>query len=188
MLPESARILCSLGLMAIAISGCGNAGNAESTEKFLGNSESPVTMNGESTGSQANDSTRSMDLSHATAKALEDQLACIRPPEPGIAIRAMIKNGFLKETDYGADGIPVFGLAKPMTVYGKKVTFVAGWQAETDGSVKEPFWRGPGTAPPLHIAVSVDAKPSEIANKALSIEAGSLDLSDNGSTISCYGE
>ena len=139
--------------------------------------------------------------SNASAKALEDQLACIKSPDPGTAIRAMVKNGLLKDTDDGADGIPVFAPTAPLTVFGKRVTFVAGWQAESDGSVKKPFWRGPGTAPPRHIAVSVDAKPSDIAYKPRevrdadgsmegsysSIEAGSLDYSDGGSTITCYG-
>lgn len=139
--------------------------------------------------------------SNASAKALEDQLACTKSPDPGTAIRAMVKNGLLKDTDNGADGIPVFAPTSPLTVYGKRVTFVAGWQSEPDGSVKKPFWRGPGTAPPHHIAVSVDAKPSEIVYKPRevrdadgtmvgsysSVETGSLDYSDGGSTITCYG-
>lgn len=136
-----------------------------------------------------------------TAKALEDQLACTKSPEPGVAIRAMIKNGLLQDTDFGEDGVPVLKPTAPLTVYGKRVTFVAGWQIEANGSVREPFGRGPGTAPPHHIAVSFDAKPSDIPYKEhaingvdgtlvgshSSIEAGSLDNSAGGSTITCYG-
>ncbi len=150
---------------------------------------------------EAAPATQARTLANASAKALEDQLACTKSPDPGTAIRAMIKNGLLKKTDNGGDGIPVFAPTAPLTVYGKRVTFVAGWQAESDGSVKKPFRRGPGTAPPHHIAVSVDAKPSDIAYKPRevrdadgamvgshsSVEASSLDYSDDGSTITCYG-
>ena len=150
---------------------------------------------------EAAPATQAQTPSNASAKALEDQLACTKSPDPGAAIRAMVKNGLLKDTDNGADGIPVFAPTAPLTVYGKRVTFVAGWQAEPDGSVKKPFWRGPGTAPPHHIAVSLDANPSDIAYKPRevrdadgtmvgsysSVEAGSLDYSDGGSTITCYG-
>lgn len=139
-------------------------------------------------------------LANASAKALEDQLACSTSPDAGAAIRAMLENGLLKRTDNGADGIPVLAPTVPLTVYGKRVTFVAGWQGEPDGSAKEPFWRGPGTAPPHHIAVSVDAELTDIAYQPREvkdadgtmvgsysiIEAGSLDYSDAGSTITCY--
>ena len=144
---------------------------------------------------------KEQSLTNASAKALEDQLACSSSPDAGAAIRAMLENGLLKRTDNGADGIPVLAPTVSLTVYGKRVTFVAGWQGEPDGSVKEPFWRGPGTAPPHHIAVSVDAEPTEIAYQPRqvrdadgtmagsfsTIEAGSLDYSDAGSTITCYG-
>lgn len=139
--------------------------------------------------------------SNPTAKALEDQLECNKSPEPGVAIRTMIANGLLKDTDGGADGVPVLVPTTPLIVYGKRVTFVAGWQAEVNGSIKKPFRRGPGSAPPHHIAVSFDARPSDIPYKEhkisgadgtlvgsfSSIEAGSLDNSAGGSTITCYG-
>ncbi len=134
------------------------------------------------------------------ASALENQLLCKNSPEPGKAIRAMLKNGLLKETDFGGDGIPVFAPTNNISVFGHNVTFVAGWEADENG-VSAPFSRGPGTAPPLHIAVSFNAKPADLPYKEhrvegsdgvatgsySSIDAGSLNLTDSGSTITCYG-
>lgn len=108
----------------------------------------------------------------------------------------MLRNGFLKETDLGYDGIPVFKPTVPLIVYGKQVTFVAGFEMKEDGSVEYPFFRAPGTPPSNHLALSFAEKPAEIAytpvrfdafGLASSLDAGSLDLSDAGSTIYCRG-
>lgn len=145
--------------------------------------------------------TSSFNAAMLAAQMLENQLLCNRSPEPGEVIRAMLKNGLLKETDFGSDGIPVFAPTQNISVFGNSITFVAGWEANDDGEVVAPFSRGPGTAPPLHIAVSFKAKPADLSYKehrvegpdgvALgsfsSVDAGSLDRTDNGSTITCYG-
>lgn len=153
-------------------------------------------------GKSASSDKVAADIVRATELALKDQLDCRSNPSPGAAIRAMLKNGLLVETDNGADGIPVFATTRPLFVYGKPITYVAGWQFEKDGSVKQPFYRGPGTSPPHHIAVSfadsvsaIDYTPHMVreADGMLrhpfsSIEKGSLDFSDEGSTITCYGD
>ena len=130
---------------------------------------------------------------------LENQLGCGLPPNPSI-IRIRFELGFLRSTVHGSDGVPVLAPTIPLTLFGKRVTFMAGWGPEPDGSFKEPFSRGPGTAPPVHIAVSLDALPAEVAYKETesldsdglpfyshsSIKEGTLDGSNAGSTITCY--
>jgi len=144
----------------------------------------------------------SISLKQRTEKALEDQLSCKNPPEPGKAIRAMISNGIIKETDLGYDGIPIFTPTIELVVFGKRVTYIAGWEFDEKEGVKEPFSRGPGTAPPVFIAVSLDSKLSDINYKEHrvsgvdgtpegSIEKGSLNIIDSkeekqGITIHCY--
>ena len=85
-------------------------------------------------------------------------------------------------------------------MFGHIVTFVAGWEDDENG-VSAQFSRGLGTAPPLHIAVLFNAKPADLTYKEhrvvgvdgvatgsySSVDAGSLNLTDSGSTITCYG-
>jgi hypothetical protein len=145
--------------------------------------------------------THSNPIVLATAKALEDQLACVNNPEPGKAIRAMLANGTFKLTEFKGDGIPVLAPTSEMRVYGKKVKFVSGWEMENDG-VRDPFSRAPGTAPPHFIEVIFDAKPSEINYSARQIRGtdgrlqypySTIDQTHeyyekNGTTIICYGQ
>ena len=141
-----------------------------------------------------------LGLLASTGKALEDQLACLGPPKPALAIRAMIKNSLVAKTKYGADGSPVFRPTGNLTVYGSKVLFVSGWEMEGD-RVREPFWRGPGTTPPLFLSVTIDAIPAAVPYKEhvvrgsdgvavgsfSSIELSSASYSKGTTTITCYG-
>ncbi len=140
------------------------------------------------------------ESSGAVEKALEDQLACLSPPDPGTAIRSMLKNGLLELTNNGGDGIPVLKPTKQLMLYGKPVVFIAGWKSEPDGTVRYPFTRNAGSAPPTHLAASFKEDPAEIPYKEhevsddeghlvgsfSSIASGQLDYSDGGSTITCY--
>lgn len=133
-------------------------------------------------------------------KALEDQLACLNPPKPGQAIRAMLANGLIRRTKFGADGSPVFAPTGDLYVHGKRVTFITGWEMEGE-AVKAPFWRGPGTSPPLFFAVTLDAAPRDIPYTARgdrrpdgSIEGSFSSIgpaneyySRSGTVITCHG-
>lgn len=144
----------------------------------------------------------SSDAVLAAAKALENQLNCIKNPEPGKVIRAMLTNGMLKKTKFNADGIPVLAPTSDIYLYGKKVKFVTGWEIESDGSVKKLFSRGPGTSPPHFIAVLLDANPrdvhymerkTKIADDYIEYPYSSIEETDSyyeksGTTITCYGE
>lgn len=132
------------------------------------------------------------------ASELESQLLCHSAPKPGKIIRAMLQSGLLKETDR-FDGAPVLIPTTKIFVFGHRVTFVSGWQMDGD-NVIPPFFRGPGTAPPRHISISFDIPPSELAYQERrtvgadgfvsgphsAVYAESLDLSEIGSTITCY--
>ena len=96
-----------------------------------------------------------------TGKALEDQLACLKSPRPALAIRSMLANGLIARTKFAADGSPVFAPTGDIYVYGSQVLFITGWEAE-GGKVKPPFWRGPGTAPPLFLQVILQMPPSVV--------------------------
>lgn len=136
----------------------------------------------------------------STGKALEDQLACLKPPKPASAIRAMMRNGIIAKTKFGADGSPVFRPIGDLQVFGAKVLFVTGWEMEGD-RVREPFSRGPGTAPPLFLSVVVDALPANVPYREhmvrgsdgvavgsfSSVEATREYYAKSGTTITCYG-
>lgn len=99
------------------------------------------------------------------AQALESQLSCRTLPEAAVAIRAMLKNKLVREIDGGGDGSVVFQPTAPMSVFDLPVVSVTGWQMDETGAM-EPFYRGPGTAPPNFISVSVRAT-MEVAKAAV---------------------
>ncbi|AFL74005.1 serine/threonine protein kinase [Thiocystis violascens] len=109
----------------------------------------------------------------ATIKALEDQLRCIKPPDPAKAIRIMLRNGFIKhsvwhddelaQTPFSPDGIPVFEPTIDMKVYGQKVMYISGWARDKDGEARYPFARGPGTAPSVFISILLDASIDDVS-------------------------
>ncbi|MET4131994.1 hypothetical protein ABIE62_001117 [Porphyrobacter sp. MBR-155] len=94
------------------------------------------------------------------AQALENQLSCRTLPEAAIAIRAMLKNKIIREIEGGGDGSVVFQPTASMRVFDLPVVSVTGWQMDDNGAMK-PFYRGPGTAPPNFISVSVRATMDE---------------------------
>ncbi len=136
----------------------------------------------------------------STGKALQEQLACLSSPRPAVAIRAMMKNGLVAETKFGADGIPVFRPTADLYVLGERVLFLTGWEMEGD-EIRKPFSRGPGTAPPLFLAVVLDAVPRDISYREhmvrgsdgvaigsfSTIEPTKENYSKRGTTITCYG-
>jgi len=138
----------------------------------------------------------------AAEKSLEAQLACTGNPEPGKLIREMLAKGLLKKTKFDQDGIPVLAPTLDIYLYGKKVRFVSGWEMENDGSVKKPFERGPGTAPPRFIAVLLDANPRDVnytarptfnADGKLELWFSTIEQSNeyyakSGTTITCFGK
>ena len=136
----------------------------------------------------------------STGRALQAQLACLGQPQPGVAIRAMLRNRVIAPTRFHADGSKVYRPTGELRVFGKPVLFVTGW-AEEGGRVRAPFSRGPGTAPPRFLAVVLDAAPGEVAYEAHAVRGpdGSLDdpfsvielahayYSKRGTSITCYG-
>jgi hypothetical protein len=92
--------------------------------------------------------------------ALQDQLACAERPEPGKALRALRGKGVIAAKPVASiDGMNVFPVLQPISVFGFRVLQVTGWEESGDRSL---FWRGPGTAPPLHIAAVVVGEPSSV--------------------------
>jgi hypothetical protein len=101
------------------------------------------------------------NLQAKAGKALEDQLACLKSPRPALAIQSLLANGLIVRTKLAADGSPVFAPTGDIYVYGSRMLFITGWEAE-GGEVKPPFWRGLGTAPPLFLQVILQMPPSVI--------------------------
>ena len=91
----------------------------------------------------------------AAEQVLFAQLSCRQPAQAGIVISAMLRSQTLRKTEGGGDGIRLFAPAKPMTFLGHEVVRLGGWQANPSGGAMAPFSRGPGTAPPNHISVTV---------------------------------
>ena len=117
--------------------------------------------------------TRSTTLERTEA-ALYDQIKCEEPPQAGVAMTAMIHNGLIRETDDGGDGIVLFVPRRSVKLLGFEIVRLGGWQPGKEGGAMPPFARGPGTAPPNHIAVTVRASAPEVerALAKLGIEQG----------------
>jgi hypothetical protein len=125
--------------------------------------------------------------------ALMDQLKCASNPEPGKAFRALRTRGYIgPKPKLGVDGMSIFDVVRPVTVFGYKVLEITGWEENGD---KAFFWRGPGTPPPLNIQVVVEGDPkvvrSELARrvgKGPSVVAASYSqYLHPASEIACYG-
>lgn len=95
--------------------------------------------------------------------ALMDQLKCSSNPEPGKALRALRSRGYIgPKPKLAVDGMSIFDVVKPVTVFGYKVLEVTGWEENGD---KAFFWRGPGTSPPLNIQVIVEGDSKALTNE-----------------------
>lgn len=133
-------------------------------------------------------------------KELSSQLDCEIEPNPGAIFRSMLADGIVEDTHNGTDGIALLTPKTNLSLYGYRITHIAGFQEEQNGQIEKPFWRTSWMVPPKHIAISLDAKPSDILYREKSkrkndgsivgpfstIEKGSLDNTENGSTITCY--
>ncbi len=131
-------------------------------------------------------------LAASTGRSLEDQLACLSPRKLALAIRAMV----IAKTKFGADGVYVFRPTSALQVFGARIPFHHGL-----GNGRDPFSRGPGTSPPLFLAVVVDALPANVpyrerairrtdgvaVGQFSSVAATSEEYGKGGTTITCYG-
>ena len=134
------------------------------------------------------------DDDHVIGQALQDQLLCAFNPEPGKALRALRVRGYIgQKPKLSIDGMNIYGVLKPLTVFGFRVLEVTGWEENGDASL---FWRGPGTAPPLHIQAVVEgglfavkAEVQKKGGKGLSVTKANYSAYPKpASEITCYGK
>ena len=95
-------------------------------------------------------------------KALLDQISCKSPPQAGVAMSAMLRQHLIARTDDGGDGIRLFVPVSQMSMLGYPIVRLSGWQADPEGGAMKPFERGPGTAPPNHISITLKASETEV--------------------------
>ncbi len=127
--------------------------------------------------------------------ALDQQMLCHHNPQSGRVMRALIANNMIAETERGGDGSTVYKATALITVLGHQVVAMRGWEGDESGAVK-PFWRGPGTSPPLFLEVSLSGTKSEI-EQALQQAGSEAELNENAAddelapgqvTITCLGD
>jgi|GEM_PF-4477546 len=114
-------------------------------------------------GSTTVDDTR--DTQTKIEAALLDELKCGRPANAGVAIMGMLRQNLIAPTDDGGDGILLFTPVNEMTLLGFQVVRMGGWQSNPDGGAMEPFGRGPGTAPPEYLSVTILASVEDLRGK-----------------------
>lgn len=86
-------------------------------------------------------------------KKLEEALTCTGIFKPQSLLFQLQREGAIGRTPViQDDGIPIFAVSKRLRIYGLDVKFIEGWDFE--GPL---FRRGPGTAPPVHVGIIVDA-------------------------------
>lgn len=128
------------------------------------------------------------------SKALQDQLTCGSDPEPEKALKALRTRGYIGQRPKSSiDGMNIYGVTKPLMVFGFQVLEVTGWEGNGDTSL---FGRGPGTAPPLNIQAVVDGTPTAVKIEVLK-RAGSApsvnratysDYRKQATEITCFGK
>jgi hypothetical protein len=84
---------------------------------------------------------------------------CAVGASPEKLIRAFIEKGALPRQPYEvADAIHAYAARPGLTAFGFPLVAVIGWQENS-----EFFGRGPGTAPPVHFSLVVQASPWQLA-------------------------
>lgn len=94
------------------------------------------------------------ELLAAMGKTLQDQLSCDRKPEPAKTLRALRAKGIIGSTPVeSVDGMHIFAVKKPISVFGFNVLHVTGWEDIDDNTL---FWRGPGAGTSPNITAFVE--------------------------------
>lgn len=157
------------------------------------NKQELITAGTQATGSRSTVANAKSDVGDDIGKAYEDQLRCDSNPKPGKALMALRNRGYIgMKPSSAVDGMLIFTVLKPLTVFGMHVIEVSGWEADGDKSL---FWRGPGTAPPLNIQAVVEGAPSVVKAelqrrfvKKISVSAASYSNYPTPATeVTCYG-
>ena len=133
------------------------------------------------------------EVANAVGSALQDQLACASRPEPGKALRALRTRDVIgPKPIVSVDGMNIFAVTKPISVFGFKALQVTGWEESNDKSL---FWRGPGTAPPLNFQVVVAGELATVkgkvekmvGNRTSFAKASYSKYAGPATEITCYG-
>lgn len=138
----------------MVLAACGKAASANPNES-TGRTEAPA---------------QNIDPEQARIeRALLNQISCVRPPQAGIAMTAMLRRHLIAKSNDGGDGIVLLVPVRPMSLMGFPIIRLGGWQADPAGGAMPPFSRGPGTAPPNHIFVTVKAPIESVRNQLKSL-------------------
>lgn len=163
-------------------------------EKQICVAPSPVTnLEKNSRTPNISSSNTSKDGTDAVSQGLQDQLTCTSNPEPGKALKTLRTRGYIgQKPKLSIDGMNIYAVVKPLTIFGFRVLEVSGWEPNGDPSL---FWRGPGTAPPLNILAVVDGDSSVVKTMVLKqvgkrpsvSKATYSDYQKPAAEITCYG-
>lgn len=122
----------------------------------------------------------SKDMSDAMSKTLQDQLSCVRKPEPAQTLRELRARGVIGNTPVtSVDGMNIFAVKKPISVFGFKVLQVTGWEDIDDKTL---FWRGPGTGTSLNIQAIVEGNVQTVKREVEKIAGKTPHISEGGYT------
>lgn len=102
-----------------------------------------------------------------TEAALLDQVSCRSAPQAGKAISTMLEKKLVRSTNDGGDGSLLYVPTTSLTVLGYQIIRITGWEADQEGRPVRPFSRGPGTAPPNFIELTLKASANQIRQNAL---------------------
>jgi hypothetical protein len=62
------------------------------------------------------------------SQAFQDQLTCASNPEPGKALKALRARGYIgMKPKVAVDGMNIYAVIKPLTVFGYRAIEVTGW-------------------------------------------------------------
>jgi hypothetical protein len=93
-------------------------------------------------------------------RALEASLKCDAPFKPEVILGDLQKEKVIGlKADDGGDGVPRIRPLKPLSLFGMRVITVSGWN--DSGRM---FSRTPGTAPPVHVGISVEGTEKAVAD------------------------
>ncbi len=176
-------------LLAFAVSGAAGVASAQCTKDTDCKGDRICGESGRCVAPTAKESAGASPVVPATGdfspenlgRSFEDALKCTRSPEPGVALSVLSAAGYIGgKPKVVVDGMEVYGLRKPLAVFGFKVIEVTGF----DPSLSK--YRGPGTATPLNLAAVVEGDLAAV--KAEVQKRGGASASVNRAMYSTYAK
>lgn len=109
----------------------------------------------------------------AAEARLADQLECTGALAPARTVRTLLAAKIVRNTGNTIDGSSRFEPTVPLRFGPFNIVHLTGWEGTPELAGRKPFTRGPGTAPPTFLQITVRGAPAAVARYLRRSKSGS---------------